>query len=410
MLRETRLGRRRIKVAFINTHPIQYAAPLYSELGRNHDFSVVAIYLSDFSIRGAVDRNFKQNIKWDIDLLSGYEARFVRGAGRRTEPTGFFSMLVPQIWREVAKGGFAAVVVHGHTPAAMVLAAAAARLTQTPVFMRCETHLGLHRSWFKAWLRRSLLGVYYRMFDGVLAIGSANREFYQAMGVPERRIFMMPYAVDNARFTATAQLSPGERQDLRASLGVSDARPIVLYAAKFQRRKRPGDLLRAAARLNRERLDFHLLIVGSGELEAESQELAASLRLDKIGFSGFINQAALPRYYGASDVFVLPSEDEPWGLAVNEAMCAGLPIVASAEIGCVCDLVREGINGHTFPAGNIDALTSVLRSLLRDPERRRTMGAASRAMIAGWSYAECAAGLRAALAGVGVRGCRGVVA
>jgi glycosyltransferase involved in cell wall biosynthesis len=371
---------------------------------------VVALYLSDFSIRGAVDRNFGQDIKWDIDLLSGYEARFVRGAGRRNEPAGFFSMLVPRIWREVAKGGFAAVVVHGHTPAAMVLAATAARLTRTPVFMRCETHLGLRRSWFKTWLRRRLLGVYYRMFDGVLAIGSANREFYQAMGVPDDRIFMMPYAVDNARFATAAQLTPAERQDLRASLGVSDARPIVLYAAKFQRRKRPGDLLRAAARLNRERLDFHLLIVGSGELAAELQELAASLRLGNLSFCGFINQAALPRYYAASDVFILPSEDEPWGLAVNEAMCAGLPIVAAAEIGCVRDLVRDGINGHTFPVGNIDALTGVLRSLLSDPTRRRTMGAASRAMIAAWSYAECAAGLRDALGGVGVRSLRGGVA
>jgi glycosyltransferase involved in cell wall biosynthesis len=393
---------RNIRIAFINTHPIQYFAPLYAYLNRAADLSIHALYLSDYSIRGAADQGFGRTVKWDIDLLAGYEARFIRGAERRGEPAGFFSVIAPQLWHEVRRGAFDALVVHGHTPGAMLLATAAAKMTRIPTFLRCETHLGLRRSALKSWLRRPLIGTYYRLLDGVLAIGSANKEFYRAVGVAGGRIFDMPYAVDNDRFISGALLARSGRKELRISFGVQDDRPIVLYAAKFQRRKRPDDLLSAVARLSREGIIFDLVMVGSGEMETELRAMVQQFRLANVHFAGFVNQATLPRVYAACDVFVLPSEDEPWGLAINEAMCAGLPIVASAEIGCVPDLVHEGRNGRTFPTGNVMGLTDALRPLLADSELRRRMGQASRDIIARWSYTECRAGLRAALASVGL--------
>jgi glycosyltransferase involved in cell wall biosynthesis len=393
---------RRIRVAFINTHPIQYFAPLYADLNRAEDLSVTALYLSDCSVRGATDHGFGQIVKWDVDLLAGYDARFIRGAERRGEPAGFFSLVAPQLWREVRKGAFDALVVHGHTPAATLVAAAAAKMTRIPTFMRCETHLGLPRSALRILLRRPVMGTYYRRLDGVLAIGSANREFYRAIGVPERRIFDMPYAVDNYRFMTGARLADDERKEVRTSFGVQDDRPIVLYAAKLQRRKRPDDLLRATARLNREGVIFHLVMVGSGEMEMELRALVQQFRLPNVHFAGFVNQIALPRVYAACDVFVLPSESEPWGMAVNEAMCAGLPIIASSEIGCVPDLVHDGHNGRTFSTGNVGELTDALWPLLTDPELRRRMGQTSRDIIVRWSYAECRTGLRAALASAGL--------
>jgi glycosyltransferase involved in cell wall biosynthesis len=222
------------------------------------------------------------------------------------------------------------------------------------------------------------------------------------MGVPADRIFLMPYAVDNRRFTASSRLSNAERREVRASLGVGDDRPIILYSAKFQPRKRPDDLLRAAALLTREETPFQLAMLGSGEMEPQLRAMTRSLGLTQVCFAGFVNQSALPRYYGACDAFVLPSADEPWGLAINEAMCAGLPIVASSEIGCVPDLVRDGSNGCIFPAGHVVALADALRSLIADAGLRQRMGQASRDLISRWSYAECEAGLSAALASLDV--------
>jgi glycosyltransferase involved in cell wall biosynthesis len=393
--------KRPIRIAFINTHPIQYFAPLYAYLNATEDLSIVALYLSDYSVRGAQDHSFGQVVKWDVDLLSGYEARFVAGAELREEARGFSSMVAPQLWNDVRAGDFDALVVHGHTPVAMLIGIAAAKAMRIAVFMRCETHLGLHRSALRAALRKPIIRLLYGRLSGVLAIGSANAAFYRAMGIPERRIFWMPYTVDNDRFSTASQVSAAERVELRASYGVLDNRPILLYAGKFQPRKRPTDLLRAAAVLAREKIAFHVVMVGSGEMESELRALS-----DQIGagihFTGFVNQSALPRVYAACDAFVLPSDNEPWGLAVNEAMCAGLPIVASAEIGCAPDLVRHDVNGRTFAAGDIDGLVNALRPLLSDVKKRRQMAAASREIISRWSYSECLDGLRKALTSVGL--------
>jgi len=392
----------KLRVSFVNTHPIQYFAPLYAYLNRTGAFAVTALYLSDFSVRGSLDRAFGQTVKWDVDLLSGYDVRFVDGANLRSEPKGFFSIIAPQIWREVSGGGFDALVVHGHTPAAALIAVAAARWAGVPVFARGETHLGLSRGLLKRLVRKPLMSAFYRSLSGVLAIGSANAAFYRAIGLPEERIFSMPYTVDNARFTEGSRLSDEQCKKVRAELGVADADPIVLYAAKLQARKHPDDLLRAARLLQNRGIRFHVVMVGSGEMAADLVDLAGRLGLDNVHFHGFANQSALPQIYGAADVFVLPSENEPWGLAVNEAMCAGLPIVASAEIGCAADLIRAGVNGQTFAAGNVEGLASALHPILADAEMRLRMSAASRAIISRWSYAECAAGLQTALTRSGV--------
>ena len=158
----------------------------------------------------------------------------------------------------------------------------------------------------------------------------------------------------------------------------------------------------AAAELEHAGARFHLAMVGSGELEGELRGLAQALGLAGVTFPGFVNQSGLPAVYAAADVFVLPSENEPWGLAVNEAMCAGLPIVTTAAVGCAADLVRPGVNGAVIAPGDVGALAAALSPMLADVGLRRQMGDASREIIAHWSYAECLAGLRQALASVGL--------
>lgn len=393
-------GGRKIRVGFLNTHPIQYFAPLYAYLNQSDDLAVSAIYLSDYSVRGAQDHAFGRVVKWDVDLLSGYDARFVRGASSRGEPRGFFSTIVPAVWGEIRRSALDALVVHGHSPAAQLVGIAAAKAAGIPVFMRGETHLGLSRPSMKLKLRKLAMGTLYSRLNGMLAIGSANAAFYRAMGVPDQHIFLTPYSVDNARFIEAARLTREERTDLRRNLGATDDRPLILYSAKFDARKCPQDVLQTAAKLNAEGAVFQLAMIGSGALEAELRATTERLGMKNVHFHGFVNQSAMPRIYGACDIFVLPSRDEPWGLAINEAMCAELPIVASAEIGCVPDLVKDQVNGYTFTAGDVNGLTAALRRLIASPPLRRTMGSASRDIVSRWSFAEVQQGLRLALASV----------
>jgi glycosyltransferase involved in cell wall biosynthesis len=385
------------RLAVVNSHPIQYFAPLYAYLNRDPQLSVTALYCSDFSLRGAIDPGFKRQVTWNIDLLNGYAAVFLGSAAKQRTPGGFWSLVCPQVWSEIARGRYDAVLLHGYNYAVNVIAFAAAKAKGIPVLMRSETHLGLTRAGWKRRLRDTFLSVAYRFVDAFLAIGTANRRYYSALGVPQDKIFDVPYTVDNERFMAAALQARGDRDEVRQRYGLPTAAPVVLYASKLMRRKHPDDVIRAMAALAKKHIRATLFMVGTGEMEAELRTLAGALGVEDVVFGGFINQAELPQVYAASDVFVLPSEDEPWGLIVNEVMCAGLPIVVSDEVGCVPDLVKDGLNGFSMRAGDVSSLVGALERVLVDESLRKRMGAGSLATIRGWSYEECRQGIIAAL-------------
>jgi glycosyltransferase involved in cell wall biosynthesis len=177
-----------------------------------------------------------------------------------------------------------------------------------------------------------------------------------------------------------------------------------LYASKLTQRKHPDAVVKAVARLRDDGVPLSLLIVGAGEMEQALRSLVVEYNLaGVVAVAGFVNQAELPGVYAASDVFVLPAENEPWGLIVNEVMCAGLPVIVGAEVGCVRDLVHEGRNGLLVGAGDVAALASALRRLLENDREREAMGREGLAMIREWSYERCRRGLVAAATGVHVQ-------
>jgi hypothetical protein len=102
------------RIAVLNSHPIQYFAPLYAYLNAAPDFEVTALYLSDVSIRGGKDAEFARNVKWDIDLLDGYRSVFLGEAARKRRPVGFWSLVAPQVWTETRSGRYDVLWLHGH--------------------------------------------------------------------------------------------------------------------------------------------------------------------------------------------------------------------------------------------------------------------------------------------------------
>jgi glycosyltransferase involved in cell wall biosynthesis len=393
-------ARPKFRIAVVHSHPIQYFAPLYAYLNRDERIEITALYCSDFSLRGGMDPGFRRPIRWDVDLLSGYRSLFLgRRAGKRT-PRGFWSLIVPEIWAEVRSGRYDAVWLHGYNYAVCVLAFMAAKSMRLPVWMRGDGHNDLSRSRWKRFLRDRVLSFAFRFVDGFLAVGSANREHYRSLGVSASRIFHVPYTVDNERFIAAASITAEDRSRLREQFGLPEELPVILYASKFIRRKHPDSVIRAAAILRDRGRQASFLMIGTGEMEGELQELAQSLKLTNVVFGGFVNQTDLPRVFGASDVFVLPASDEPWGLIVNEVMCAGLPVVVGSRVGCVADLVHDGINGRAVEAGDDESLAVALDELLANPARRRAMGKESLEIIRNWSFEQCRIGILAAIDGL----------
>ena len=138
-----------------------------------------------------------------------------------------------------------------------------------------------------------------------------------------------------------------------------------------------------------------LIFVGNGALERPLMDYVASHNLKSVHFVGFQTRQDIPKFYAASDVLVLPSFRETWGLVVNEALCFGLPVIVSDQVGSGRDLVRHGSNGFIFPQGDQDVLAEQLAQIAGLPgEERAAMGAKSLDIITEWSQKDLAGYLK----------------
>ena len=159
--------------------------------------------------------------------------------------------------------------------------------------------------------------------------------------------------MDNDYFQRQTAEARQNRESFRQSLGLDKNRPIILFAAKLISVKRPQDLLSAYRCLSPDGItepEPYLLFVGDGELRTQLEQEVQSTGWDSIRFLGFYNQSQMPAIYDLCDVFVMASDFEPWGLAINEVMNAGKAVVVSDVAGCVPDLVHHQENGWIFPA------------------------------------------------------------
>jgi glycosyltransferase involved in cell wall biosynthesis len=188
----------------------------------------------------------------------------------------------------------------------------------------------------------------------------------------------VPHFIDNAWFRErAAHIDP---QALRAELSVDSDTALLLFVGKFIPKKRPADVIRAARHLIDRGQDVQVVLVGSGELEADLRDTARKLAVP-VHFAGFKNQSELSHYYVGADLLVLPSDGgETWGLVVNEAMACSLPAVVSDAVGCAPDLIDSGETGEMYPMGDIKALALALERALPLASRPHTAQALNRKM------------------------------
>jgi len=368
-----------IKLAFVLSHPIQYFSPLFRKLARQPGIDLTVLYCSRHGLESRVDEKFGVEFAWDIALLEGYKYKFLQSIPKKASPRGPLSLFNPGIVRELFRERYDALAVHGYNYLTCWLAFLGAKATSTKLFVRGESHLLAKRPFWRRAFKALPLKLFFLSFDGYLAIGSQSARYAERFGVPATRVFIAPYCVDNEFFTKRAEEGSVYREKMLRALNLHPDIIVLAFFGKLYPRKAPFDLLVAFEKLKLEKVA--LLFVGDGESRRPLEDYVARRHISKVRFTGFVNQSTLPKYYGLADVVVLPSRAEPWGLVVNEAMACGCAVVVSDVCGCAPDLVREGENGYIFPAGNVEALSKILRQLVNDPERVRAMGKASEQII-----------------------------
>lgn len=383
-----------VRLAFLMTHPVQYAAPLFRRIAREPDIDLTVLYQTDLSAGAFHDPGFGRTITWDVPLLDGYRSEFLSSWGR-ADRIDLWQPFPRDLVRHLTRRRFDHVLIHGYSRPAHILAMLAARMGGVRVLIRDEaTPISKQRGPLNRILKRLFFAGIGGLVDGVMAIGRLNGDYYRQNGFAPDRIHPMPYAVDNGFFRRDIGQAGAT---LRQRLGIPADAPVILYASKLQQRKHPDHLLEAFQQLRQRSLAVpaHLVVVGDGELLPRIRAMAAGAT--DIHLEGFRGQQELIAYYDMCDVFVLPSSGEPWGLVVNEAMNRAKAILVSNQVGSGPDLVRPGENGFIFPAGNIPALADALEQTCRDRAQAQAMGQRSLEIISGWDFEADIKGLRQAL-------------
>ncbi|MDX1378843.1 MAG: glycosyltransferase [Anaerolineales bacterium] len=198
---------------------------------------------------------------------------------------------------------------------------------------------------------------FINQFDAMIAYSQRGEKEYAQLGFPKDKIFVAPNAV-----------SPAPTHPLPLRSSGFDEQPTILFVGRLQARKRIDHLLRACAEIQH----IKLVITGDGP-EREPLERLAKEIYPQAEFLGAKHGGELKAYFEAADLFVLPGTG---GLAVQEAMSYGLPIIVAQGDGTQDDLVREG-NGWQIPPEDFDALVSTMKDALSDAARLRRMGAES---------------------------------
>ncbi len=240
-------------------------------------------------------------------------------------------------------------------------------------------------------LREWLKGRIVQQFDAALVGGSLHRAYYASLGMPEARIFYGYNVVDN---TFWMQKAAHYRQHPEHGEPFS-LQPFFLTVTRFLQRKNLPNLLEAYARYRQEVASpWKLVIVGDGPLLPAIQTHIQQRALPDVVLAGKRSMEEVAMFYSAAEALVHPAETDQWGLVVNEAMAAGLPVLVSTGAGCYPELVEEGVNGFTFAPHDVQQLTQLMKALTLMPKvQRMEMARASQRIIGRWGPERFAEGL-----------------
>ncbi|NBV41308.1 glycosyltransferase family 1 protein [bacterium] len=277
-----------------------------------------------------------------------------------------------KVWRELSDKNPSIVVLAEYIHPAYWIALLWCRTHRKRAVFLCEsTRDDRPRS---AWKER-IKQLFVRRCTAGIAQGTNTSHYLNSLGMTPDRIRIKGYSTDNEVYTRGANEARQRRAELQTKYGAAPHN--FLFVGRFAPEKNIETLLKAFDSICRDFPDWGLLLVGGGPLETRYREIIEDLTIPRVSVIPFLQKSELPAIYGIADVFVLPSLSEPWGLVVNEAMAASLPVIASQKCGSTADLITHGKTGFSFVPTDPTRLADLMRMLASDPELRRSIGTAA---------------------------------
>jgi glycosyltransferase involved in cell wall biosynthesis len=352
-----------------------YKSRLFSEIYRSlkqnepeSDFLVVQIALYEAS-RSVMQSDDTIRYEYPYEVLFDRSLDNVAFGERRKALFAAFRKYRPTVLN-----------ITGYFDWAQVLLMFYARIKGVKVVISSESSSMDHN---RSAIKESIKKFIVNQANAFFCFGKSPADYLESLGVKPSDIAVRNAAVIDEEFVKT-------QYDLAKVKIASDT--LVrrfIYVGRLAPEKNLELMLRAFSKFRNE--SWELLLVGDGPSRTSLEKLAEELDINaKIHFAGGFPWYQIPEWLAKSDVLILPSKSEPWGLVVNEAMVCGMPVIVSKTCGCAEDLVRNRVNGFTFDPEKQSGLETAMDFFVRYPDNISSMGQASLKLIAPFSSGKVA--------------------
>jgi glycosyltransferase involved in cell wall biosynthesis len=373
------------RLGVVFTHPTQHHGPLWRKLSEQPNISITVLYLSDEN-QGNGDRELGGNSQpWDVDLLSGYEYKYLKDLSGKVPSAQQKSAISPELITLLTPENFDAIFMQSFVNYSYRLTALLCRLRGIPLIMQNDATIMSDGRYSRS--RRIVMSVLYpwmlNFADYWLSCGDHNEIHLRHYGVPDQKIMRGCHPIDGERFEKSIAQGQDEIRQIRQKLAWDEDTIIYGLAGKYIDRKNPFEFIEGIVKAHQRDPRIRGIMIGGGDLESEINKRVAALSGEVLNL-GFVNQAKIPLYYAAMDVFVTTSWIDPHPLVVSEAMISGTPPILSDRCGNwgYNDTVRHRYNGLVYACGNTDALADAILEMT-DLETRKEYSRKSKEVFYG---------------------------
>ncbi len=369
----------RPRVAWLVSSPTPYKLPFFRQLVESTHWDMHFWFCTWKSASRAWE--ISEGDLPSADVLWGCKLP-LPGKGRS------FLRLNPGVVVRILRNRWDIVVISGYNHLTMLLAILCCILTGTPFIIQGESHVLKRRGRGAQLAKRCLIFPLLRRCTAAFATGTLSRQYWESIGIAKDRIFVVANTPDVEHFVTESRHCRKVRESVRREYGIPPESLLGIFVGRLISAKGLDTLLEATRLLPSEQR-AHLLLVGDGPQRPRLERMARDHDLP-VKFAGFRQNDELPSLYAAADFFVLPSRDEPWGVVVNEAMAAGLPVLLSDQVGAAHDLIESGRNGWMVAAGSPQRWATAISRVISLRHDLPRMGECSRNIVRGWTHATSA--------------------
>lgn len=328
------------RVLFFTNTPSPYRVDFFNELGKVCDLTVL------------FERRNKKE-KWQNNNFLNFKAVFLKGIKKDSNMA-----FCPEIIKYFRKDLFDIIIIGRYESPTGMMAINYLNIKKIPFVLSTDGGMIKEKENF---IKRTMKNYYISSAEFWLSTGNKTTQYLKYYGANSKGIFVYPFTSVLQNEIVEYPINNKVKKDLKDKYNISEKK-VILSVGQYIPRKGFDTLLHACENLPR---DWGVYIVGGNPTE-EYIEIKEKLGLTNVHFISFKSREELREYYMLSDIFVLPTREDIWGLVINEAMAYGLPIITTNKCIAGLELVEDHQNGFIVPVNESTLLSKYIHEILKD--------------------------------------------